>query len=91
MRFVALALVMSQLQRTSPVVLLTRVQDALLNVTPGIEVATANEGDCGMFVEAGSVGNPSEHAVKRIVRAVPTTTVLVRNISHLASRGRVMT
>jgi hypothetical protein len=76
---------MSQLQRTSPVVLLARVQDALLNATPGIGVATANEGDCGMFVAAGPVG-ASEHEAKKIVRALLSTTPVIRNISHLAFR-----
>jgi hypothetical protein len=93
---------MSQLQRTSPVVLLARVQEALLNVTPGIEVAT-NEGEWGMFVAAGPVGascgmfvaagpvESSEHAAKKIVRALLSTTLVIRSISHLALRGRVMT
>src|SRR5918994_2357598 len=77
---------MSQLQRTSPVVPLARVQDALLNATPGIEVATASEGDCGMFVAAGSV-RPSEHEARRIVRAMLCTMRVVRNISQLAFNG----
>jgi precorrin-3B methylase len=89
-RLVPLALVMSQLQRTSPVVLLARVQEALLNATPGIEVATASEGDCGMFVAAGSV-KPSEHEARRIVRAMLCTMRVVRNIWQLAFRGRVRT
>jgi hypothetical protein len=59
---------MSQLQRTSPVVLLAREQEALLNATPGIEVATASKGDWGTYMPVGSVG-PSEHAA-RIVRAL---------------------
>jgi len=75
---------MSQLQRTSPVVLLARVQEPLLNDSPEIEVATI-EGDCGMFVAAGSVGT-SEHAAKSIVRALLSITFLVRNISQLAFR-----
>src|ERR671912_441708 len=89
-RLVPLAFVMSQLQRTSPVVLLARVQDALLNATPGIEVATASEGDWGMFVAAGSV-RPSEHEARRIVRAMLCTIRVVRNIGRLAFRCRVRT
>jgi hypothetical protein len=87
-RLVPLALVMSQLQRTSPVVLLARVQDALLNATPGIEVAIASEGDWGTYVPVGSVG-ASEHEARMIVRALLSTTRVIRNISQLAFRGRI--
>jgi hypothetical protein len=87
---------MSQLQRTSPVVLLARVQEKVLNATPGIEVVTASKGDwgtyvpvgsvgasCGMFVAAGPVES-AEHEAKKIVRALLSTTLVIRNISHLA-------
>src|SRR5918993_499827 len=87
-RLVPLAFVMSQLQRTSPVVLLARVQDALLNATPGIEVATASEGDWGTYVPVGSVG-VSEHAANMIVKALLSTTRVIRNIGQLAFKGRM--
>jgi len=86
-RLIPLEFVMSQLQRTSPVVLLAKVQDALLNATPGIEVATANEGDWGTYVLVGSVG-ASEHAARMIVRALLSTTRVIRNIGQLAFKGR---